>query len=1065
MADETIEKEEAVYKSLSPEQPGFFPIPVTAEPEPEGSTFFANLRDNTTWGYFAGSSSSNLLSDIRLPVEDVVAKVPTDLKEYADRFLMASTDGEFASIEGQIRKELRDKSLLAAHPWKSFGTGLAAQALDPVNIFIPGSFLYKSAAKEAGMIARMAGTGVAAASAAGIQEAVLQNSQLARTAEESAWNIGTSALIGGLIGGVGPVIGKQISIAKQKKLNQISETARAELTGVMLDNPKELDSNGLLKENDLANMPEFAKRLMKVGPLNQLTNSPFGTAKYVASTFFESNYTLNKHLNFDTQGQSIERNIKGRKQAFAVAIADVQSLFYKANGIERGPFKYSRAKINGLQISWDDFDAAISHVLTSEQPHPMPEVNHGAEIYRKRIYDPIKNDLVSLGLLPEDISPGNAAAYFMIVFNRQKIIEEGGRAARGRGTLPQALFDGFQAIQERLKVYKESPLYKSFQEQIEKKEAQRRTTTGKALKILKEEIEQLKKNIAKNAPKGSTHHDGSLREILDEPAMWASVEQTVDNILGHTESAHLNPVLDKLTSGGKPLKARKIPLEQLDLRDWHLTSASKVASMYVRATVPHIEMTKAAKLFGADSIGEMRESIQNSLKKEYDAKAKGLTGKAAADLKNKFDAATKNISNSVEILMGVYQGPVPILDNSAAKYYDQFLRWNAIRLLGYMTLSSIPDLGLQVFTNGPFRTLYHGLRHAFSGASGLSRQDLRSIGYAVETELGTRFKSMAEHIDLTTSPSIIHRGMDELERNFGNLTLMNQWNSLMQNIAGHVSIDRTLDTINKAVEGKKVSNKERVRVAKLGIPESDFSIISKYTSDNIDPKSKTRFANWNNWDIKTEAEANALRRFQNSVGQDIDSIVIVPGAGDKPAIGHTPMGKLLFQFKSFLMSATNKVLFAGLQDPKDINKMLGVISMLSLGALSYTVTSYLKGKEPDLSFDNLAKESIDRSGLLGIFMEVYNISEKVLGFGGVSRYQSRDVLGALAGPTGGAITEIAQLIRNSKDGVIGQHTITTDDVVKFMRLMPLQNLFYIDQLSKKVAKQATGAIGVPEKTR
>ena len=271
--------------------------------------------------------------------------------------------------------------------------------MDPVNLFLPGTFLFKASAREAGAITRMAGTALAASTAAGVQEGILHQAQLSRTANESAWNIASSAIVGGLIGGAGPVVGRRIRTAYDAGKEKLYQRAKQEITDVYTDNPKALDSNGLLKENDINNMPELVRKTMKVGPLNQLLNSPFGISKYFGATMYEHNYTLNKHLDFDTEGSSIERIIKGHKQRFAKHIINYQKIFYEANGIDSGPFKFARSKLRDLNINWDDFDNGVSLVLTGGE-HANPHVKRGAEYLRKHIYDPLGKEAQELGLLP-----------------------------------------------------------------------------------------------------------------------------------------------------------------------------------------------------------------------------------------------------------------------------------------------------------------------------------------------------------------------------------------------------------------------------------------------------------------------------------------------------------------------------------------------------------------------------------------------------------------------------------------------------------------------------------------
>ena len=137
--------------------------------------------------------------------------------------------------------------------------------------------------------------------------------------------------------------------------------------------------------------------------------------------------------------------------------------------------------------------------------------------------------------------------------------------------------------------------------------------------------------------------------------------------------------------------------------------------------------------------------------------------------------------------------------------------------------------------------------------------------------------------------------------------------------------------------------------------------------------------------------------------------------------------------------------------------------MLGLGALSYMTTSLVRGNEPDLSFRNLSTEAVDRSGLLGIWGETLNVGSKLLGFGGVSRYQSRDLWGALSGPTGGALSEVLGIMNKARAVSVGDETYSTKDAEKLARLFPYQNLFWWHQPRMKAVHDLAASIGAEDK--
>jgi hypothetical protein len=116
------------------------------------------------------------------------------------------------------------------------------------------------------------------------------------------------------------------------------------------------------------------------------------------------------------------------------------------------------------------------------------------------------------------------------------------------------------------------------------------------------------------------------------------------------------------------------------------------------------------------------------------------------------------------------------------------------------------------------------------------------------------------------------------------------------------------------------------------------------------------------------------------------------------------------------------------------------------------LTYYLKtigaGKEPSQDPNKWIVEGLDRSGYLGILMEVNNISERATG-GKVginalidgeimSRYASRNITSTLLGPTLGQVQDATSI-----SSAISKGEITETDVKDFRQFLPYQNLFYL----------------------
>jgi hypothetical protein len=271
-----------------------------------------------------------------------------------------------------------------------------------------------------------------------------------------------------------------------------------------------------------------------------------------------------------------------------------------------------------------------------------------------------------------------------------------------------------------------------------------------------------------------------------------------------------------------------------------------------------------------------------------------------------------------------------------------------------------------------------------------------------------------------------------------------------------------LRAIDGYMTGKPI-DKEIKRVVNLGISTNDFKIIHEQWKANGGEQDGSYFVNWGNWDTNTKEGLAALDSFKLALSKDINATIIIPSLGDKPLFAHTLLGSILLQFKSFAFAATNKILISGLQR-RDAEFAQGVISLLALGELSYITSRLLKNQPISEDPEHLLYEAIDRSGLMGILMEVPLTLQKVglLPGGGTSRYSSRGWLGALGGPTLGTIEDITYLLNRFKNA--DETPLTDKDSDKVLKLWPANNIWYLDGINRNLGltKKASHRLGFEE---
>lgn len=176
------------------------------------------------------------------------------------------------------------------------------------------------------------------------------------------------------------------------------------------------------------------------------------------------------------------------------------------------------------------------------------------------------------------------------------------------------------------------------------------------------------------------------------------------------------------------------------------------------------------------------------------------------------------------------------------------------------------------------------------------------------------------------------------------------------------------------------------------------------------------------------AAREKMLRYQEALATDVDRTIITPGYGDRPLIGHTNLGKLFLQFKSFLMAANQRLLMAGLQGRKLWLAQHIVLGTIFGGMVAWAKIAEREGlDEANKLFDNpgrFAMEGLDRSGTLTYLFEAHNTFSKLSSApnlvdaasalagdkgnmkGQLSRFTSRNTLGAVAGPTVGLLDDV-----------------------------------------------------------
>ncbi|HGW3589832.1 TPA: hypothetical protein ACNH39_003308 [Serratia marcescens] len=507
-----------------------------------------------------------------------------------------------------------------------------------------------------------------------------------------------------------------------------------------------------------------------------------------------------------------------------------------------------------------------------------------------------------------------------------------------------------------------------------------------------------------------------------------TADATINKIVGAKIPQDFANVFTVKAAGSTRSRTLSVP-DRL-MKDYLESDANYVLQRHIREASAEVELTRT---FGNKSLDKQLKDIQD----EYDALMRSKPAEQAKLAKAR-DNDIRDITALRDRLVGTYGMP----DDPSSFFVraGAFLRSaNFVTKLGGMTVSAIPDLARGVMVNG-FSNSMRGYSALISRSPAFkaSRAEMQKMAVGLETILHTRARTMGDLVDSSSRTTAVEAGMERVTDVFGKLTLMGHFDDVNKSVNGMITSDSIL---SGAAAAKKL--------AKLGINPNMANRIRSEFQKHGEVIDGWHIGNFEKWDDQHVAGV-----FQSAVLKDVNNTVITPGIGDTPLWASTPLGKTVFQFKSFATASYNRATLGGLQEGT-AQFYYGTAFQIGLGALTYALKQAANGKEVEMTPQKLVLEGLDRSGILGPLMEYNNMAEKasggmvglgaILGTGTQSRYASRGFIGSALGPTFGLLDTLTDVTSGVLNGDAGDRVIHNART-----LLPGNNLFWIAPLINQV---------------
>ena len=981
--------------------------------------------------------------EVRDPDFDPFNHIPDGFEEHASAYRFANSRLEVDAITASIERELDDKQTLAdASGVEAFLATFSAGIADPINLIPVGGTIVRGARTGQNILEGALATGRAGFIGEAIQETALQSSQETRTGVETSTNMAAGTLVAGILGGTAVGVRELVTSQSGRRFDDVLEDVERDM---VIDGPDSVGAAAsratTLEQEGVKMNPAVAATLKAVrrqDPLLRTLTSESIESRRLVQDLAETPLVLGKNEIGEATPRSVERLVRNWQAPLYRSLKGLDDEFHAYSTGRVGQRRFGGVVAADVRnrfsdrLTYKQFRIEVGKAMRRGDTHDILEVAQAARMLRREVFDPLKDEAIAVKLLPEDVDPVTAASYLNRVYDLEKLarpehrnrflsITEEWLLRRGRDA--EARLADATARSARLS--DELAALKS---------------SGEASSARSRDIERELANL----------QSGRARDEMDATIDLLEARDIAEQVLGRIEGTPAGRLPYDVTvprarrrgpntpTEAGALQGRAFLIEDELIEEFLESDVELLAKLQVRSVAPDVELTKK---FGDL---EMTDRIDD-IRRDYERKI-AASSEDSGRLVRERDKDIRDVMAIRDRIRGTYGLPA---DPKAwgTRIGRTARQLNYIRLLGGMTPSAIPDLARPVMVHGFSRVFDDALVPMVRNwqAFKLSTQTIRDMGAATDMVMNSRAQSLADVADDFGRFTKLERGLGALADTFGMVSLMAPWNTAAKQIAGAVSQARLVRAIRADVAGKlKGAELEYLRSA--GISADDARAIAtqlRLHGKEVDGLPLTNAMDWE--------DADAFTAFQSAMNRDVDRIIVTPGQ-DVPLAasgGWGEFGRMMFQFKSFAIASTQRMLLTGLQQ-RDMATLNGLWLSTTLGMVSYAVKQTDANRPLSDDPQTWLKEGVDRSGALGWFFEANNMMEKatrgsvglsaLTGGPPMSRFASRNVVGAILGPTAGAVTAATQATGSAAAAVFGDEDFRATDVHAVRKLLPYQNL-------------------------
>ncbi|WP_346248617.1 hypothetical protein [Sphingomonas rustica] len=876
-----------------------------------------------------------------------------------------------AALKAQYDREMADRDILARGGAMAMGATLIANLADPTMLIPVGGQVVKGARGVYTILKAGARTAAAGGVSTAVQEAGLHATQVTRTFQESAISVSASVVLSGLLG-------SSITYLSRNAINQASGgippiTPSAGPNG--LDPPPAfgpLNLSDLSVDGVAAN--ELARITQKLSPNLRLNFSESVVARETGQQLSENATIQTMHAQGRSLGPAVSR------------FATIRQNDLTARTVTAIDDNYAEMRKLGGQLTRDDFNEAVSTAMRKGDRAPDAHVAQAALALRKVIVE-LNDDAARLGLLHPQAGEQMAESLLPRLFRQKMLIEQEGQIkpvwyqdvhnwadGQYRQSATRYLNEerALDAEEARLRVAEAQagggsrsrrPASPAGGPRPTRKFAAKYAALTRKRDALRSDFRTLWE-IRSGAGRLDPFDAATAPNLRDMAERFVDRNYEVLTGRDYGASTSVAPSFQTPVRVGG-LEANALPVsDDVLVRQGVLeTDASEIVSRYIRTMAADIELTRR---FG----DPMMTSVLAKISADHALLRQGVTDqRELRRLKAREEADLRDIEAVRDLVRGTYKA----VENAST--FGRVVRtlghYDFVRKLGGTVESALSTIYRPAMTHGLSAYMADGLIPLMRNGRGiqLSLAEAKLAGLVLDRVLAQRMSSLSSLADEMAAGTPIERLIENMARGGTRWSGITLWNDAIKGMTSILSQ-------NMILAGKLDARK----LAFLGIDANMAKTIRRQFAshgETIDGVLVARTERWTN--------AEAVRVFRAAVAKDVDMTNVTPGVGDLPLFIHTPLGKLIAEFRSVALASHQQVLLRGMQEGR-ARFISGMVGMSTLGML----TAYLKARgEGDAAFHEfqekarnpgfLIGEGLDNSGMFALAFDLANTAEKVSG--------------------------------------------------------------------------------------